>query len=318
MIRDCINILQFLLLCCVSTVYSSVGDKSYVFRKCLMNCSRTECLDEDAFLSQQPVHLVLLRWTCSAECQHSCMWHTVDAFVRDGSPVPQFYGKWPFIRFFGIQEPASVLFSILNAAGHLSLLSYRRKVASNTPMYFVWHGLVLVSVNAWTWSTIYHTRDTDFTEMMDYFFALSIVMYNVFALFCRVLGTEKYWKPAIVASVLLILFVRHTHFLAFVHFDYGYNMKFNVAIGMVSVFGWIAWCIAHRKDRYVWKCAAAMLGINLTVLLELLDFPPLWWTLDAHALWHACTVPINLLWWRFIIDDGVHLQEIEAAKKKIV
>ena len=52
-------------------------------------------------------------------------------------------------------------------------------------------------------------------------------------LFCRAVGTDKWWKPAICASVLVALFIRHTHYLAFVHFDYGYNMKFNIASGAV-------------------------------------------------------------------------------------
>ncbi|KAL8587023.1 hypothetical protein ACOMHN_023413 [Nucella lapillus] len=310
-------ILLVILMCCVSAVYSSLGDRTYVFQKCLKNCSHTECLDEETFKSRQPAHLVLLGWTCYEECRHSCMWYTVDAFVKDGSPVPQFYGKWPFVRVFGLQEPASVVFSILNAASHAMVLWYRRHVDPSTPMYYVWHGMVLVSVNAWTWSTIYHSKDTDFTEMMDYFFALTIVLYNAFILFCRVVDTEKRWKPAVAVSILLAFYARHIHYLAFVRFDYGYNMTVNVVIGLADVCGWLGWCVVRRKDRYVWMCAAAMVAFNLSVMLELLDFPPLWWTLDAHALWHASTVPINLLWWRFIIADGIHLQEKKTSRKMV-
>lgn len=35
-------------------------------------------------------------------------------------------------------------------------------------------------------------------------------------------------------------------------------------------------------------------------LLELLDFPPLFWVLDAHALWHISTVPLNVLFYRWV------------------
>jgi hypothetical protein len=31
--------------------------------------------------------------------------------------------------------------------------------------------------------------------------------------------------------------------------------------------------------------------------LELLDFPPFLWILDAHALWHLTTVPLIPLWY---------------------
>lgn len=35
-------------------------------------------------------------------------------------------------------------------------------------------------------------------------------------------------------------------------------------------------------------------------LLELLDFPPLLWVLDAHAVWHLSTVPVHFLFYRFV------------------
>ena len=55
-----------------------------------------------------------------------------------------------------------------------------------------------------------------------------------------------------------------------------------------------------RRRQYVWKCVAAVVCGSVTVLLELLDFPPLLWVVDAHALWHLSTVPLPLLWYRYV------------------
>ena len=33
-------------------------------------------------------------------------------------------------------------------------------------------------------------------------------------------------------------------------------------------------------------------------LLELTDFPPIFWIFDAHSLWHASTVPLTVLLYR--------------------
>lgn len=41
-----------------------------------------------------------------------------------------------------------------------------------------------------------------------------------------------------------------------------------------------------------------VLLLQAGALLELLDFPPLFWVLDAHALWHISTVPLNILFYR--------------------
>ena len=69
-------------------------------------------------------------------------------------------------------------------------------------------------------------------------------------------------------------------------------------LGVVNAAGWLGWCaIVYRKQRYVWKCAASTIAVCVLLLLELGDFPPIWWTLDAHALWHAGTAPLPLLWY---------------------
>ena len=48
--------------------------------------------------------------------------------------------QWPFVRFLGIQEPASVLFSIFNAIGHI--LGWRRLrscvPSTDYDMHWVW------------------------------------------------------------------------------------------------------------------------------------------------------------------------------------
>ncbi|XP_067649317.1 post-GPI attachment to proteins factor 3-like [Haliotis asinina] len=296
----------------VSLAGASAGDRSWFHQKCVRNCYTANCSNVDAFLQKQPYHLQLLHWNCIDECKYECMWSTVDAFRRDGSGVPQFHGKWPFVRILGIQEPASTLFSILNGLSHLGLVRFRSQVSKSTPLYYVWHGAAVVAVNAWTWSTVFHTRDTDFTEKMDYFFAFSIVLYNVFIFSCRILGTKVKWRPCLVSVTLLLIYVQHIYYLAFIKFDYGYNMKMNLGIGAVNMVGWLIWCaMTYKKQRYVWKCAAVVVGINALLLLELFDFPPFWWALDAHALWHAGTAPLGLLWYSFIIDDSLYLKQRE-------
>lgn len=68
------------------------------------------------------------------------MWRTTNTFVSREWKVPQFYGKWPFKRFLGMQEPASVFFSFLNLMAHLRMIrKFRRDVRNDSPMYYIWH-----------------------------------------------------------------------------------------------------------------------------------------------------------------------------------
>ncbi|KAL3831734.1 hypothetical protein ACJMK2_023450 [Sinanodonta woodiana] len=296
----------------------SKGDQSFVFYNCNRTCFRENCHNDLKIMEPSSLHLI--KWNCKDECHYQCMWTTVEAFQKDGTPIPQFFGKWPFIRLFGIQEPASTFFSILNGLSHLMIFRYRSLVRSTTPLYYVWHGMALLAGNAWFWSTIFHSKDTVFTEMMDYFCAFSIILYNVFILCCRIFGTDIWWKPLCLGLLLLCLFVQHTFYMALVKFDYGYNMQVNVVIGLINLLGWLAWCLCNRKKTYIWKCVVSILSINLLLMLEVLDFPPLWWIFDAHSLWHAGTAPLALLWYSFVIDDGLYLMsniKDEEAKKTV-
>jgi glucan phosphoethanolaminetransferase (alkaline phosphatase superfamily) len=54
-------------------------------------------------------------------------------------------------------------------------------------MYSVWVLYALICVNAWFWSTVFHTRDVQLTEMMDYFCAFSIVLFSLLAFLLRCL-----------------------------------------------------------------------------------------------------------------------------------
>jgi len=90
-------------------------------------------------------------------------------------------------------------------------------------------------------------------------------------------------------------------------------MMVNIAAGAFNGVGWSLWCLLHRHQKpHWWKGPAVMLGLNLLLTLELGDFPPILWIFDAHAIWHAGTVPLNLLWYSFIIDDA--LQEFKEKK----
>jgi len=82
-----------------------------------------------------------------------------DFALESGVRIEQYYGKWPFWRFAGMQEPASVVFSIANLLMHVLGLDWlRRGVHPAHPMkpfYLTW---AYLSINAWVWSAVFHTR----------------------------------------------------------------------------------------------------------------------------------------------------------------
>jgi hypothetical protein len=145
-------------------VGASSGDRSPPFIHCLTECTSTVCLPTPPSLS---LPLRLTFWSCEDNCKYSCMHILTDrAFENElhlttlgHSVVRQYYGKWPFYRLWGIQEPASVVFSLMNMYVHWRALKLvRRKVPDWHPMKSYYMALTSFSVNAWFWSSVFHTR----------------------------------------------------------------------------------------------------------------------------------------------------------------
>ena len=314
----------------VCETLASVGDRSYVFGQCTRVCFEKQCRKHDnytTFESQQAFYMRLLRWSCLDECRYNCMWQTVEYFVEvEKRGVPQFYGKWPFVRLAGLQEPVSCFASLLNFLAHAFMLKkLRQKMSRNAPFGRLWLGFGFFSLNAWFWSTVFHARDFDFTEKMDYFCGFSLVLYQFNAFFVRLFLLKK--SPLfrqfirMISLCSIFYYAYHVYYLSFVRFDYGYNMQVNILFGALNSLCWLFWSIHgyfQKRQRYLWRCFASVLLVDIFMGLEVFDFSPILWSVDSHALWHISTICIPFLWYRFLIDDNdrVYHEIIESGDLK--
>lgn len=155
-------LLLFLLASCTIPSQASSGDRAPEFQTCLSNCISTTCSNPNELLQGKGLALRLTRWTCADDCAYTCMHAITDdalAIGGSGKPVKQYYGKWPFWRLMGMQEPASVLFSLLNLWAHRRGYELvRRRVPDGHPakgMLFAWS---MVNMNGWLFSAVFHTR----------------------------------------------------------------------------------------------------------------------------------------------------------------
>lgn len=77
---------------------------------------------------------------------------------------------------------------------------------------------------------------------------------------------------------------------------------------MVNLLWWLCWCWQNRRTLpYWWKCGLVVLLLHGLALLELLDFPPMLWILDAHAVWHLSTIPVHFLFYRLVLSPALPL-----------
>lgn len=118
------------------------------------------------------------------------------------------------------------------------------------------------------------------------------------------------------AILLFAFFTYHSVYLAW-NRAYGYNMKINIATGTSAGVGWLVWSLNRNHKRpYVWKMRLFVILSALSLALEVLDFPPIFWIFDAHALWHLSTAPLVPLHYSFIIDDSTALMKESFDEKK--
>jgi len=303
----------FALMVNLQEVLCSWGDSSPEYRSCKQRCVVANCTTETnlyKWKERQPIPEYIIGWSCQEDCGYDCMWYSADIIYARHNKVPQYHGRWPFVRILGMQEPASVIFSVMNLLAHVYMIRWFVKVVPpSAPMYGVWVLNSVIAVNAWFWSSVFHTRDTFFTEMMDYFCAFSTVLFSLLAFVLRILVKSNEGLPKIFLFFLFILFyINHAYSMISVKFDYGYNMKVNVIVGGLNCICWLVWFYTNRKNGvYIRQGAYAVAALTVSVTLELLEFTPILWSIDSHALWHLVTSPLPILWYKFAAQDCLFL-----------
>ena len=221
-------------------------------------------------------------------------------------PIVQYHGKWPFYRFLGIQEPFSVIFSFMNLLAHHNGLSkVQNRIPAGYPLRKYYTCFGYIGWASWVFSMIFHTRDFDFTEKLDYYAAGASVFYGLFYTPVRVFRLDQR-KPVVKGTILrlwtltcVMLYTLHVSYLTFWSWDYTYNMAANVAAGVVQnvLWGWFSYK-TYQELKKPWAAWPGMIvaWIILAMSMELLDFPPIGGMIDAHSLWHLGTV-IPTIWW---------------------
>jgi len=314
-----------LLLVIVEDVVCSWGDSSAEYLSCKHKCITTNCTRESELIdwqSRQPITEYLIGWSCHEDCGYECMWISAEIIYSKHSRVPQYHGRWPFVRILGMQEPASVIFSVMNLVANVYMINWFVKVVpSSAPMYGIWVLNSVIAINAWFWSSIFHTRDTYFTEMMDYFCAFSTVLFSLLSFVFRTLVNSHEGIPKILIFFGFIMFyVTHVYSMISVKFDYGYNMKVNVLVGGLNCLCWLVWFYKNKNNGgHIQKGSWAVIALTISVTLELLEFTPILWSVDSHALWHLVTSPLPILWYSFAAEDCLVLmnENITPYKKTI-
>ena len=204
----------------------------------------------------------------------------------------------------GVQEPMSVLFSAGNFYAHLDgLTQILAGVPATYPLRRFYVNLAYISMAAWAFSVVFHTRDFPVTEQLDYFGAGASVLYGLYYTTIRVFRLDRA-SPAILRAwtyTCVAMYCMHVAYLKLGSWDYTYNMAANVVVGVVqnAMWSWFSWN-RYRANRMSWAVYPGIVvaWVLCAMSLELLDFPPIWGALDAHSLWHLGTIAPTVLFYK--------------------
>ncbi|XP_012247470.1 post-GPI attachment to proteins factor 3 isoform X2 [Bombus impatiens] len=181
--------------------------------------------------------------------------------------------------------------------------------------HFTSHGLKVpqfhgkVCMHGWFWSSIFHARDTPFTEVMDYSCAFIMVLTLLYCMLLRITYKNKRLFTVITCGYLSTLYSHLSHLWSG-YINYDYNMKFNIVIGFLTfVITMIWWHRNRKKLSYIYLIGWFNILTVFVTILEVADFAPIFWILDAHSLWHASTVPLTILLYRFMMADCSYLSK---------
>ncbi|XP_074573073.1 uncharacterized protein LOC141829489 [Curcuma longa] len=322
---------------------ASAGDADPVYRNCVEQCERTGIIGDhtiehclyssndmplnSSWYLQEPLYLQWKQLNCRSDCRYYCILERENEREELGLSPHKYHGKWPFKRVSVFQEPVSAIFSAFNLLMHfIGWLTFFILVNYKLPLrpqrqrtYYeyagLWHIYGFLSMNAWFWSAIFHTRDIGLTEKLDYSSAVAVLGYSLILCLLRVFNVKDEASRVMLAAPILAFVTTHILYLNFYEMDYGWNMKVCLAMGISQLLIWAVWggITRHPSCFRLW---AALFGCALALLLEVYDFPPFHGYVDAHALWHASTIPLTYLWWSFVKNDAKFRTSTLANKAK--
>lgn len=93
--------------------------------------------------------------------------------------------------------------------------------------------------------------------LLQFYFHIFKIIWNTFSaraylrfilIYFRLYGTSPVRRPLIFAALVIALYTYHIYYLAFVHFDYGYNMQVNIFFGKCKSVWIFSFCDPTSKD----------------------------------------------------------------------
>ncbi|PWA66186.1 hypothetical protein CTI12_AA326550 [Artemisia annua] len=330
------------VICLISVITASDGDSDPIYIDCVDQCEKTGCVGDicfqhckltsngksvsDPWYLQEPLYIKWKKWDCLSGCRYQCMLVREKEREKAGYRPVKYHGKWPLHRAFGIEEPVAVALSALNLGvqfhGWVSffiLVNYKLPLRPNRQTYYeytgLWHIYGTFTMNFLFWSAVYHSRDVEMTEKLDYSSAAAVLGVSLIVAILRAFNVRSEATRVMVSAPLIAFVTTHILYLNCYNFDYDLNLKVCATMAVAQLLIWAVWAgVSSHPSR--WKIWLVAFGEGLIIIFQIYDFPPFWGFLDADAVSHAIAIIVSYIWWSFIHDDSEHRTTALLKKAK--
>ncbi|KAL1299983.1 hypothetical protein HN51_044605 [Arachis hypogaea] len=342
---DCCYVAAFLLVLSsfIPVLNASAGDADPNYRSCVTECGETGCVGGKCFPectislngvplnhSRNLIEKLIVQWkkgSCKNNCQYHCMIDREEkrALLDHHDPI-KYNGKWPYKCIYGIQEPASVALLALNLAMHfhgwisfISLLKNKLPLKVGKKAHYgyagLWHVYGFLSVNAFFWCAVRHSRDMELTEKLDHSSTVALVGFSLILAILRTLNISNEANRVMISAPLTSFVTTHILYNCFM-LDFGWNETICQVLIVMQLTVWTIWGVINQHPSR-WKVLLVIFGSVVSLLLQAFDFPPYQGLIDAHALSLASTVPFAYLWWSFVRNDAEFLASKRVKRSKM-
>ncbi|TBU01722.1 Per1-like lipid remodelling protein [Hamiltosporidium tvaerminnensis] len=222
-------------------------------------------------------------------------------------------GRYPFRSILTSTEFLSSVFSMFNFIMificYNLIFSNNNKSVSFTGLYKLQY---IISLICWISSTLFHIYDTWYTRCMDYFTGYIFFIVTLYIFTLRSLYLFKFNQKNIIffrnymVPLLRIWTLLHIFYMYYIDFNYVFHKVSCIIIYIMILCNWTAYIIKMIKFIHTRYLIIYILFILSGGIIEVMDFPPLFYLLDSHAIWHFLSGLAVPFYYLFISKDIVN------------
>lgn len=285
----------------------------------LVKCSE-ECID--ALVENQKINFLDLlfcrtkmdkaRLICNYRCINKLNFYNC-----------KFKGRWIFLYVFGFTEILSSLCALVKFVINLRYYKKMLRISKKHPLLrieLLSHYLTMSM--AFISSFLFHLNENIITRNMDYFTAVLSIVMNACVTTQRNLilyfggETNLIVKTHLVYVCGLIFFVIHLLKMLLIDFNYVYNMVVcGILICIININYFIT-TMYYKNKKLTNKVIILTNLAAVSSLFELSDFPPIFYLLDSHFLWHLGLLLSIKPFYKFTSKEARLYKRINKKSKK--